>query len=76
MNEVTVIDTPDGIHLFKLLSARGAIRLEKLGMKHSSRRSVRKNWALHYGLKANAKADLVLEKIQAEIDKIKADRRG
>lgn len=74
MEQAVVINTPEGIRLYQLAAARGAIRLEKVGLKHSSGRSVRKHWALHLGLKANAKADVVLAKIQDEIDKIQADR--
>lgn len=74
MEQAVVVNTPDGIRFAQLLSVRGMIRLEKLGMKHSCGRSVRKIWALHYGLKQNAKADLVLAKIQNDLDKLMADR--
>lgn len=45
-------------------AAIGAIKLEKLGMKHS-RGSVRKHWAVKLGLKPTAKADAVIAAINA-----------
>jgi hypothetical protein len=72
---MTVINTPAGMRLFRLAQLRGAVRLEKVGLKHSSGRSVRKMAALELGMKQNAKADAVLAKLQDEIDKIQAERQ-
>lgn len=57
-------------NLFQLLAARGAIKLESLGMKHSSGRSVRKHWAVAMGLKSNAKHADVLAAIQTRLDEM------
>lgn len=66
----TVINTPQGIRIYQLLAVKSAIKLEKLGMRHSCGRSVRKMWAVQMGLKPTAKADEVITAIQAEIDRI------
>lgn len=65
-----IIDRPNGISLFQLMAAMSAIKLEKLGLKHS-RGSVRKHWALHCGLGANAKHDVVLAAMQKKVDELK-----
>lgn len=65
------IDRPNGISLFQLITVKSALKLEKLGMKHS-RGSVRKMWALHFGLKASAKIDEVIARVEQEIETIKA----
>lgn len=62
----TIICTGDGIAIFQLLAVRGALRLEKLGMK-SSGGSIRKGWALRLGLKANAKHDEVIAEIERRL---------
>lgn len=66
-----VIDRPNGITLFQLNAVRLAIKLEKLKFKHSGG-SVRKRWALHFGLKSNAKHDVVIARIEEECAKIEA----
>lgn len=68
-----MVFTGEGVTLYQLSAARSAIKLEKIGMKHSSGRSVRKHWALQLGLKANAKADEVIETLTKKIDGIKAN---
>jgi hypothetical protein len=57
---MAVINTPEGIARFQLAQWRAAIKLEALGMRHSSGRSVRKHAAIQLGMKPNAKADAVL----------------
>lgn len=56
------------VSLFQLIAAKHAIKLEKLGIHHSTGRLARKSWALFLGLKQNANHDIVV----AEIDKILA----
>jgi hypothetical protein len=55
-------------YLFSLLAAKSAIKLEKLGLKHS-RGSVRQHWARHLGLNTRARPDQVIAAIEAEIQK-------
>ena len=74
-----VADTPDKIRLFQLISVKHAIKLEKLGMRHSRFRcGVRGLWAKHYGMPPRSKADAVLARVQVEIDflKDKIEREG
>ena len=60
---MAVITGARQIEAFRLTAARGAIRLEKLGMRHSSGKSMRKAWAVHLGLKPTATAEQVIEAI-------------
>jgi hypothetical protein len=62
-----VIDTPKGIAAFHLLAQRGALKLECLGMRHSSGRSVAKLLKDAYGFKGNKHA--VLEQFEAHLRK-------
>ena len=67
-----IADTPDKIRLVQLVSVKHAIKLEKLGLRHSKFRcGVRGLWAKHYGMPPRSKADAVLAKVQAEIDFLK-----
>ena len=63
---MTTISTPEGIAYTRLAALKGAVRLESLGMKHSSRRSIRKMAALEMGLKANAKHEEVIAALKAK----------
>lgn len=65
--------TGKGIELYQLAVARSAIKLEKVGLKHSSGRSARKMWAVELGLKPTAKADEVLAALDERIAKLKAE---
>lgn len=67
---------PVGTKIFQLLAVKGALRLESLGMKHSSGRSLRKVWALEMGLKSNAKFPEILVKIEEKLVELKNDPRG
>lgn len=53
---------------FQLLQRKYAVRMEKLGMKHSSGRSVRRDTAIKLGLKASASHDEVIKEIQRLLD--------
>lgn len=63
--------TGAGVEVFQLLAAKSAIKLESLGMKHS-RGSVRKSWAIHLGLKQNAKHAEVIAAIEKKLEEVKA----
>lgn len=66
------ICTGNGVTVFQLLAVKGALRLESIGLKHSSGRSLRKFWALQMGLKANAKVEQVLEAIEKKLAEVRA----
>lgn len=70
-----VASGPVGTRIFQLLAVKSALNLEKIGLRHS-RGSVRKAWALHYGLKPSAKCDVVIAKIEAELKTLSEDPRG
>ena len=53
MNNATVIDTPESINAFFLLAQRSALKLEILGMRHSSGRSVSKYLKDKFGFKGS-----------------------
>lgn len=61
-----------GVTIFQLLAAKSAIGLEAKGLKHS-RGSVRKTYALQFGMSPRAKHADVQARIQQEIDKINAE---
>ncbi len=69
MSGGTIIDRPNGIALYQLLVAKSAIGLEMKGLKHS-RGSIRKMYALHYGMKPRAKGEDVIARIEQEIKKL------
>lgn len=64
---MTIIDTPEGIARVQLVAVRGALKLEKLGMK-SRGGSIRKGWAVRLGLKASAKHDEVIAEITRRLE--------
>lgn len=53
---MTVIDTPEGISAFHKLAQYHAAKLQLLGMKHSSGRSIIAHIKKTYGLKGNNKS--------------------
>ena len=69
-NEGFMVTGEEGANLFQLHAVRGALKLEKLGMRHSKVGSIRKGWALRLGLKANAKYDEVIAAINQRIKEI------
>lgn len=62
----TVIDTPEGIRAWHLLSQRSALRLEIMGLRHS-RGSVSAHLKKTYGFKGNKQK--VLEQFEAMLIK-------
>lgn len=69
---MTTVETAQGIDLFRLCAIRGALKLEKLGMKHSRLGKIRKPVAIQMGLKPNADYDTVIKAVQDRIDQLKA----
>ena len=65
---MTSLTTPEQISRFQLAVWRGAVKLEKVGMKHSSGRSVTAAMRKRYGLKRTASHDEVLACINKEMD--------
>ena len=60
----TIINTPEGIRYVQMAAAKGAIRLEKLGMRHSKIGSVKALWARHLGMSPRVKHDVVIAKLE------------
>ena len=60
----TLVNTREGIALFRLLQLKGALKLEMLGMRHSSGRSVATQIRKELGLKARDKRSLYAELIE------------
>lgn len=68
----TFITGERDIHLAQLIAQRGAVRLEKLGMRHSGG-SVTARIKKHYNLKGNH--DKVIAFLTAEIERIAQERK-
>lgn len=72
-NQTQVFDNPTSIRLFQLASARKAIKLESLGMRHSrlARLGGAKGlWAKHYGLSPRVKHQVVIDRITQEMSEL------
>lgn len=70
-NSDVILKTPSGIKLYRLASIKGRIKLEKEGLKF--RVNTRSQVAREFGLKPRDSHDKFLEKIQTQIDAVKAD---
>ena len=70
-DKLIVIDTPEGIHFAHLLSLRGALRLESIGLKRrgSSALSIAKR---EFGLKRSTTSKQAYEHVDALIKKIQS----
>jgi hypothetical protein len=66
---MTTIDTPEGINFFHLLSQRGALRLEIMGMRRSSGRSVYSIVKDEHGFKGTKQQ--VLDQLNEKIEEAK-----
>lgn len=71
-----IADNPDSIEYFQLSAAKAAIKLESVGLKHSSGKCVRKMWALHFGLSARAKHDEVTSCIKQRMEFLLTAKQG
>ena len=74
-DKLLIAKTPVEINFWHLCSLRGALRLEKLGMKRRGRSalSIAKQ---EFGLKKTAKIDDALAAVQAEIDHQMKEKHG
>jgi len=61
------ISTPEGIARLQLISVRGALKLEALGMK-SRGGSLRKPWAVRLGLKPSTSREALIAHLTALIE--------
>jgi hypothetical protein len=68
---VTGKDGSGPMGLVQLAAVKGALRLEKLGMKHSKLGKIRKPWAVKLGLKPSASYDEVIAEIERRLADIK-----
>ena len=76
-SHATVFDHPIQIRLAQLCSARAAIKLEKLGLRHSRIRcGVRGLWAKHYRMPLRSKHDAVIARITQEIKELEEKLNG
>lgn len=62
--------TGKGVEYGQLAALKGAVKLEKLGMKHSSGKSMRKAACTLLGLKPRTSYDDVISAIQKRMDEI------
>ena len=62
-----IIDTPEKIARFQLVVWRGAVKLEKLGMKRRGKSCV-SIVRQHFGMKKTASFDEVLERLNRELE--------
>jgi hypothetical protein len=73
---MSTVNTPDQIATARLMALKQAVRLEAVGMKHSSGKSLRKVAARELGLAVNASYDTVIGALAREIDRcLKAQRQ-
>jgi hypothetical protein len=65
--QLVIADTPEKIRAFQLLAARGAIKLERVGLK---KRGVpaRKLWATHFKMAVRSTHLQVIQRIEAELE--------
>ena len=67
---------PDARDLYHFAMWRGAVRLESVGLRHSSGRSVRKFVALQLGMRPGAKSETVIAELDKRIAAIHARRNA
>jgi hypothetical protein len=71
MNHTVTADTPEKIALFRLITLKGALKLEVLGMARRGR-SVYSIVKEEYGFKGNKKS--VLKQLEQKIEDIKNEK--
>lgn len=67
----TVVNTPEGIAAFRLLSLRGMLRMERVGMKTRGG-ALRPRIAAEFGLKPRDSYEQYIAAIEAKLACIKA----
>ncbi len=65
-NQMTVVDTPEGIHFYRLLSLRGRLRMEMRGLRGKGR-SVASVVKEMFGLKKGCRNEKALARLEEEI---------
>lgn len=74
-NDAVTISDPLGIKIAQLAALRGAVRLESVGLKHSSRRSMRKRACQLLGIKTTTPNEEVRRILTLRIDYLQYCRR-
>jgi len=75
-DKMFIAKTPAEINFVHLCSLRGALRLEKIGMKRSRGGSALSVAKKKYGLKRNVSFDDAIAVVQADIDRHMEARHG
>ena len=75
MKELMVLDQPEQIKEFQLRVVISAIKLEAKGIK-VRRYSVKAVWAKKFGLSPRASHELVIQKVQEQIELLRAEAVG
>jgi len=73
---MNVIKTPDGIEYYRLATTKAAMKLEKIGLKHSSGRALRPAWASTLGLKPRDSYDTYIAELQKRMDVLLAAKEA
>lgn len=68
-SKTIVVDTPDHLATARLIALKGAVRLETLGMKHSSGKKMWKVARCDLGLSGNSTIDDVYGALCKEVDR-------
>lgn len=63
--------TGSGVTAFQLIAVKGALKLERLGMKHSSGKRLRPFWAPILGLKPRDDYDKFIAAIEGKLAEIR-----
>lgn len=69
-------NTSRHVTYWQLASVKGALKLESLGLKHSSGKALRPAWAKHLGLKPRDSYEKYIEVIQARMDVLLEEERA
>jgi hypothetical protein len=64
--------TGDGITYYQLAAVKAALKLERVGLKHSSGRAIRPAWAKRLGLKSRDSYELYIETIDKKLSEMRA----
>lgn len=67
---MTMITGQDGIEYAQLAALKGAVKLEKLGMRHSSGRSMRRRAAIMMKLSPTARHETVINALEKRMNEL------
>jgi hypothetical protein len=73
---MTTVLTGSGITYFQLAALKGAVKLEAVGLRHSSGRSMSAQAKRICGLKRNATVDQVVAALQVKMNEILAAKEA